>query len=171
MTYFEGEEPAPLLQRVNIAAAQDALNTGLPVESLEIIKHYFTSWRSLVGENLDKSEVVKHLTNGIAGCLLPFKTVAENFHMIDDNTKTVYIPVGEGQAICNRIVNGFAGREDYRKAGEYSINIYDRDYQALLLAGDIQPIDENSSVLVNPNLYDEKTGLSLKAEFGKAYFS
>lgn len=171
VTYFEGEEPAPLLQRVNIAAAQDALNTGLPVESLEIIKHYFTSWRSLVGENLDKSEVVKHLTSGIAGCLLPFKTVAENFHMIDDNTKTVYIPVGEGQAICNRIVNGFAGREDYRKAGEYSINIYDRDYQALLLAGDIQPIDESSSVLVNPNLYDEKTGLSLKAEFGKAYFS
>lgn len=171
VTCFEGEEPAPLLQRTNIDAAQDALKTGLPVESAEIVRHYFASWRSLVGDNLDKSEVVKHLTNGIAGCLLPFKTVAENFHMIDNNTKTVYIPVGEGKEICNRIVNGLAGRDDYRKAGEYSVNIYDRDYQSLLLAGDIQPIDENNSVLINPNLYDEKTGLSLTAEFGKAYFS
>lgn len=90
--------------------------------------------------------------------------------MIDDTTKTVYIPIGDGEAICKRIANGVATREDYRKAGQYCVNIYERDYQALLLSGDIQMIDEGSALLCNPNLYDKRTGLSLKPEFGKYYF-
>lgn len=171
VTYFSGEDPAPLLQQVNITAAEQALQTGLPVGEPEIIRYYFSAWRSRVGDNIDKSDVVAHLKNGIAGCLLPFKTVSDDFRMIDENTKAVYIPIGEGETICMHIANGLATREDYRKAGEYCVNVYEHDYQSLLLAGDIQAIDEGSGLLVNLNLYNEKTGLSLKAEFGKAYFA
>lgn len=170
VSFFEGEEPAPLLQQVNIGAAQEALKTGLPVGELEIIRYYFKTWRSLVGDNIDKNEVVAHMTNGISGCLLPFKTVANDFRMIDDNTKTIYIPIDKGQEICSRIANGTANRDDYRKAGEYCVNIYDAHYKELLLAGDIQEIDENSGILNNLHLYNKKMGLSLNAEYGKAYF-
>lgn len=170
VTYFEGEEPVPILQQVNITAAKQALQTGLPVGGVAIMKYYFTAWRARIGDSLDKSETVSHLKNGFAGCLLPFKTVANDFRMIDDTTKTVYIPIGDGEAICKRIANGVATREDYRKAGQYCVNIYERDYQVLLLSGDIQMIDEGSALLCNPNLYDKRTGLSLKPEFGKYYF-
>ena len=42
--------------------------------------------------------------------------------------------------------------------------------EALLDAGDIRPLTEDSAVLVNPALYDLQMGLSLQADPGKAEF-
>lgn len=171
VTYFEGEQPAPLLQQVNIGAAREVLRTGGCVGELETMNRYFHVWRSLVGDNLDKSNAVDHLNKGIRGCLLPFKTVAENFHMIDQNTKTVYIPAGDGYPLCQRIVRGLANRQDYRQAGQYCVNLYEQHFQALVASGDVQLLDDASGLLVNADLYNAQTGLSLNPEFGKGIFS
>lgn len=170
VTYFEGETPAPLLQRVNIGAAREALATGDTPGDPKTIQRYFRAWRSLVGDNLDKSGVVTHFKNGIAGCALPFRTVSEQFHMIDQETKTVYIPLEEGVALCRRIAEGFANRQDYRQAGQFGVTVYDRHYQALVSAGDVKPVDEGSGILTNPSLYSEEMGLSLEADTGKGEF-
>ena len=50
------------------------------------------------------------------------------------------------------------------------MNIYEQHYQALLSAGDITPLDEESAVLADPALYRESTGLSLQADAGRAEF-
>lgn len=170
VTYFEGEEPAPPLQQVNIGAAREALRNASSVDGTETIREYFTAWRSLVGDNLDKSNAVKHLRDGIQGCLLPFKTVAAEFHMIDQNTKTVYIPLGEGTQLCRRIEQGVANRQDYRSAGQYCVHVYEGHFQALLASGDVCPVGDNSGLLINLALYDDQVGLSLQAEFGKGIF-
>lgn len=170
VTYFEAEQPSPLLQQVNIGAAREALRSGGSVESLETMERYFRTYRALLGEELDKSGAVEHLKNGVQGCMLPFKTVAEGFHMIDQNTKTVYIPIGEGEALCCRLAHGAASRQEYRQAGQYCVNLYEQHFQALAASGDLQLLDDNSGLLVNLSLYDEQTGLSLKAESGKAIF-
>lgn len=170
VTYFEGEQPAPPLQQVNIGAAREVLRRSSDVDDAETIWQYFAAWRSLVGDNLDKSEAVRHLRAGIHGCMLPFKTVAEDFHMIDQNTKTVYIPIGSGAEVCQRIAAGIADRQDYRRAGQYSVNLYEQHFQSLVTSGDIQIIDDGSGILTNPALYHPETGLSLQAEFGKAIF-
>ena len=170
VTVFTGEVPAPALFRVNIGAAVEALAGGQDPGAPESIQRYFTAYRSLVGSSLDKAHVIERLRSGISGCSLPFETVAKSFHLIDQATKTVYIPVGDGKALCDHLRTGHAGREIYRKAGQYSVNIYEQHYQALLSAGDITPLDEESAVLADPALYRESTGLSLQADAGRAEF-
>lgn len=170
VTYFEGEQSAPPLQQVNIGAAREVLQGASSIDDASTIQKYFAVWRSLVGNNLDKSDVVKHLNSGIGGCMLPFKTVAEDFHMIEQNTKTVYIPMDGGQEVCQRIVLGTANRKDYRQAGQYSVNLYEQHFQALAASGDVQLIDDNSGILTNLSQYDPQRGLSLEPEFGKGIF-
>lgn len=170
VTYFEGEQPAPLLQQMNIGAAREVLRRSPAVEDAATVREYFVTWRSLVGENLDQSNAVEHLRKGIRGCMLPFKTVAEDFHMIEQNSKTVYIPLADGADVCQRIGDGTANRQDYRKAGQFCINLYEQQFQILVTAGDIRMVDDNSGILTNLRLYDSQRGLSLQAEFGKGIF-
>ncbi len=170
VTIFTGELPAPTLFRMNIGAAAEALAGGRDPGDPESIRRYFTALRAFTGDGLDKAHVVAHLRGGISGCCLPFETVARDFHWIDQNTRTVYIPRGDGKALCGCLLSGCASRDVYRKAGQYSVSIYEQHYHALLSAGEILPLDEESGVLKNPALYSEDTGLSLQADTGRAEF-
>lgn len=166
VTYFQSEHAVPVLQGIPIQAAREALRKDGDPAKPETMQHYFTALRSLIGKNMDKSAVIKTTTENI----LPMETVAKNFHLIDKETFTVYIPLGEGEAVCRPLLSGQPSREDYRRAGQYSVGIYDRDFQSLYSAGDIRLLSENSAVLVNLKLYDSEVGLSTKAEAGKAEF-
>lgn len=170
VTYFQGESPAPMLQRINIQAATEALRGGRDPGEPETMQRYFAALRSLIGSEMDKTNTVAALREGLSGCMLPFETVANNFRLIDQNLCTVYIPLGEGIELCQRLLSGGAGREDYRRAGQYSVSIYEQHYRDLWDAGDIQPIADAAAVLTNLNLYDSQMGLSLKSDAGKADF-
>lgn len=170
VTYFRGESPVPILQRINIQAATEALRGNRDPGNLETMQRYFTALRSLIGDGMDKTNAVKALREGLSGCLLPFETVAKNFHLIDQETCTVYIPIGEGADICQLLLAGNASRGDYRRAGQYSVSVYEQHYRDLRDAGDIQPITEGAAVLTNLSLYDPEMGLSLKSDAGKAEF-
>lgn len=166
VTYFQSEHPTPVLQKINIQAAHEALKQGGDPGEPETMERYFTALRSLIGENMDKSNTVKLLQE----MLLPFRTVAENFHLIDQETYTVYIPLGDGVEICRPIQEKTGSREDYRRAGQYSVGIYQQHFQNLWRAGDIELLSENSAMLTNLSLYDPEMGLSTKADTGKAEF-
>lgn len=166
VTYFRSERPPLLRQKTNIQAAQEALKQGGSPGTPETMTRYFTALRSFIGESMDKSETVKHLQE----MLLPFQTVAENFHLIDQQTYTVYVPLEDGAEICRPVQEKTANREDYRRAGQYSVGIYREQFQNLWRAGDIQLLSENSAVLTNLSLYDPETGLSTQADAGKAEF-
>ena len=170
VSIFTGETPAPKLFRQNVRATREALEGERDPGNPESVRRYFMRYRSLIGDHLDRAEVVQRLRNGASGCLLPFKAVAENFRMIDDDSMTVYIPYADGAALCQELLSGHASRELYRRAGRYSVSIYRGHYEALLSAGDVQPLDAESAVLVNPALYSAETGLSLVADSGKAEF-
>ena len=170
VTIFTGEVPAPPLFRTNVGAAAEALAGGRDPGDSESIHRYFTAYRSLVGDNLDKAKVVTHLRNGISGCTLPFETVARDFRLIDQATKTIYIPLKDGKVLCDRLLSGCTGRKIYREAGRFSVSVYEQHYQALLSAGDITPLDGESGILTNPALYSEQTGLSMQADAGRAEF-
>ena len=170
VTYYESETPVPLLQRINVRAAQEALKVNCDPGNPETMQRYFTALRSLIGDQIDKSKAVQSLRAGLHGCLLPFETVAKNFHFIDQVACTVYIPLGEGVEACRPLLDGTATREDYRRAGQYSASVYAQHYRALADAGDIQPLTDASAVLTNLSLYDPEMGLSLQADPGKAEF-
>ncbi|MGM9557893.1 MAG: CRISPR-associated helicase Cas3' [Oscillospiraceae bacterium] len=170
VTYFESESSVPLLQRINVRAAQEALKGNCDPGKPETMQRYFTALRSLIGDQIDKSKAVESLRAGLHGCLLPFETVAKNFHLIDQATSTIYIPLAEGFEACQPLLDGSARREDYRRAGQYCVSIYAQHYRALADAGDILPLTETSAVLTNLSLYDPEMGLSLEADSGKAEF-
>ena len=170
VTFFQSEHPVPVLQRAPVCAALEALQGNADPGSPETMQRYFTSLRSLIGRQTDKSHAVAALREGLHGCLFPFATVAERFHLIDQDTKTIYIPQGEGASLCRQLLDGTAGKAVYREVGQYGVSVYDRHYRALLDAGDIRPLTEDSAVLVNPALYDLQMGLSLQADPGKAEF-
>ena len=129
------------------------------------MKRYFEAYRSLAG-TLDKAGIINALENGVQGRMLPFRSLAESFHLIDDETKTVYIPRDKGAALVQRLQAGERSRELFRKLGQYSVNIYDRHFQALMNQGAIKPVDEASAILLNPDLYNSKIGLTLNGDTG-----
>lgn len=65
----------------------------------------------------------------------PFRTVAENFHLIDQNTRTVYVPFGGGAALIERLKAGECSKKLYRKLGRYAVSVYEPHFQKLYAAG------------------------------------
>lgn len=162
VSIFERDTPVPILFRRNIGAAREALSLGLPIDHPDTIRQYFKSLRDYMGEGTDKTSTITHLSQGISGCLLPFKTVAERFHLIDNSTKTIYVPEEGIREVIQRILDQSASRADYRLAGRYGVAVYDQHYQALLAAGVLIPLpDGESAVLKRPELYSKSRGLLL----------
>lgn len=176
VTVFERAELPPMLFRTAIGATREALMNICDIGARETMQNYFDALRSLSGETLDKSGVIKAFEKGINGCELPFRTVAENFHLIDQNTRTVYIPFGGGAALIERLKAGECSKELYRKLGRYAVSVYEPHFQklyaagALLTAREVPALDEDSAILNDMSLYSEMTGLTLEPEMGKAEF-
>ncbi len=176
VTIFERTELPPLLFRTAVGATRYALKDGRDPAAQETMQRYFCELRTLSGETLDKYGVVKTFETGISGCTLPFRTVAERFHFIDENTRTVYVPVGEGAALVERLKAGECSKELYRALGRCAVSVYDQHFKALYAAGalltarDVPALDEDSAILADLTLYDERTGLTLEPETGKADF-
>lgn len=176
VTVFERAELPPMLFRTAIGATREALMNSCDIGARETMQNYFDALRSLSGETLDKSGVIKAFEKGINGCELPFRTVAENFHLIDQNTRTVYVPFGGGAALIERLKAGECSKELYRKLGRYAVSVYEPHFQklyaagALLTAREVPALDEDSAILNDMSLYSEMTGLMLEPEMGKAEF-
>ena len=101
---------------------------------------------------------------------LPILEMEEKFHLIDENTKTVYIPLEEGEELVERLRGGEVNRNLFRQLGRYGVSVYPYQFQALYQAGDIELLTENAAILVNLSLYHRETGLSPQAEEGKGIF-
>ena len=176
VTIFERTELPPLLFQTAIGAAREALEEDREPAAPETMARYFHSLRGLTGDALDKQGVIKAFTQGIEGCEFPFRTVAETFHLIDQNTYTVYIPYGEGATLLRQLQDGECSKGLYRKLGRYAVSVYDKHFQALhhagalLTAREVPALDSDSAILTDLTLYSETMGLSLEPETGKAEF-
>lgn len=176
VTIFERTELPPVLFRTAIGAAREAMAGGRDPGAPETMDCYFRSLRSLSGDVLDKYGVVKAFEKGIGGCELPFRTIAERFHLIDQDTYTVYVPYGDGAKLIRRLREGECSKTLYRQLGRYSVPVYERHFRTLDIAGallkarEVPGLDDHSAILNDMTLYKERTGLSLEPENGKAEF-
>ena len=176
VTIFERTELPPLLFRTAVGATRHALKNGRDPAAQETMQRYFHELRALSGETLDKYGIVKAFEDGISGCALPFRSVAEKFHFIDENTRTVYVPIDDGAALIEQLKEGECSKGLYRKLGRYAVSVYEQHFKALYAAGalltarDVPALYENSAILSDLTLYDERTGLTLEPETGKAEF-
>lgn len=167
VTIFQSETPPPSLFEIPVAAGRQALNRYDQPDSPEAIRCYFQELLDLKGpEALDQKNILTMMEREY----MPFRKIAERFHLIDSETKTIYIPLGEGNALIQRLRSGERGRALFRALGQYGVSVYPQHFSALDLAGDLEVLEDGSAVLTNLALYDNAVGLSLTADEGKALF-
>ncbi len=165
VTIFQGETLPPSLFEIPVAAGRWALSCCDRPDSLEAIQCYFQELLDLKGpEALDQKDILSAMKRDY----MPFQKIAERFHLIDNDTKTVYIPLGAGEELIGRLRSGERSRGLFRALGQYGVSVYPPHFEAL--TGDLEMLEDGSAILNNLELYDNSTGLSLAVDSGRGIF-
>lgn len=159
-------KPSPLFS-ASIDAGQTAMETYDDIAGREAIQCYFQELLALKGTAAqDRNNVIPAFARGD----FPFRTVAERFHLIDSDTRTLYIPLDEAAELIQMLRLGKRSRSLFRRLGQYSVSIYENHYQDLESAGALEVLEDGSAILCDSALYSAETGLSLDADSGRALF-
>ncbi|MCL5982153.1 MAG: CRISPR-associated helicase Cas3' [Firmicutes bacterium] len=130
---------------------------------LESVKEYFSLLYEIDDAELDKERILAEIREQEKQLRFPFRTVAEKFKLIDDNTNTVVIPWDDtckkalAEAACCRFPGSYS-----RELQRYGVEVYAKEFNELLEYGTLQPVGDKFFVLkedVFKKHYSEKTGL------------
>ena len=161
----------PDMLRRPIAVTSSVMSRFEDLESSEAIQAYFEELYSVEGEALDKQKIVKRFEEGIDGMNFPFAQVAGEFRLIDNATRAIIIPgTEEARALVERLRADDRTRGLLRSVQQYTVNVYEKNYDALRRAGSINVLDAELAVLVDLNKYDKNTGLDAGTDSGQAIF-
>ena len=123
----------PSLRRPIDVAAQIAEQYE-DIASLEAIEAYFQKLYHYEGESLDAKDIIGQMEEKARSLLFPFASVADQFKLIENNTRTILIAKEpEAKQLVERIRRGEASRQLVRDAGHYCVNIYEQDYELSLI--------------------------------------
>ena len=167
VSIFRGEDKNPEFFSMPIGAGRDVMAHHEDIASSEAIHDYFQQLLVLKGKQAQDSQ---NILPFLEGGTLPFRTVAQRFHLIDAPTRTVYVPLGGGETLVERLRQGERSRSLFRQLGQYGVSVYEQHYRALEQAGDLEMLEDGSAVLWNTSLYSQETGLPLSADNGKGLF-
>lgn len=171
---FDSGNPPAIIQQ-NIAAFEHAKQNNSDIASLQAIDCYFKQLRYIIGQKgLDQKDIVQQFNEGICNAFsFPFKTVADDFHLIENNQRAVVIEVCESKEICDELRKGAQNKkiskELLKKAQQYSVNLFSdskkkSDFEKLLECGQIEELDfDNGLAIMNEQFYDKKYGVSLNS--------
>ena len=167
VTIFQSEGRVPDLFKLPIGAARTILMQKEDIASEEAVHEYFSELLDLKGEaSQDKKQILKRMEAGD----FPFKSIAQDFKLIENDMKIIYIPGENNNDLIFRLRKGERTKELFRELGQYGVSVYQQHYEALYEAGDIEVEDGAFGILLNGKLYSQQTVLSLEVDFGKALF-
>lgn len=163
---FELEGNSNKLRLLEKQVTENILQEYEDISSPEAITAYFNKLDVLLAENLDKRKIFEFLKHGRQRFY--FKTIASMVKIINDNTKSIFIPFDSNAKIIEQeLRSGARTKELMRKMGAYCVNIYyqadnihlESAYEKLLHNNKIEILDENITILVDDKVYDNKIGL------------
>nr|WP_325194439.1 CRISPR-associated helicase Cas3' [uncultured Oscillibacter sp.] len=167
ITVFQSEETPPPLFDTSIKAGRTAMERYGDPAGQEAISCYFAELLDLAGKQAqDQKSILPRIQEGD----FPFKTVAERFKLIGNDTRTVYIPMDGGEALAARLRQGELSRNLFRQLGQYSVSVYPQHFRSLDETGALELLEDGSAILTNLLLYSRETGLSLQIESGDGLF-
>ena len=134
------------------------------------IHEYFQTLYTWKGDGLDAKNIMKEINEGIQGCQLPFKQIAEKFQLIDQNTQTLYIPEVGTEELFMELRTKQYSRGLFRKLGQYSVSVYEYQLKELMELGLAEKLDDGIFVLRDQSVYDPGTGLENKVKLGNSMF-
>lgn len=163
---FELEGNSNKLRLIEKQVTENILQEYEDISSPEAITAYFNKLHVLLAENLDKRKIFEFLKHGRQRFY--FKTIASMVKIINDNTKSIFIPFDSNAKIIEQeLRSGARTKELMRKMGAYCVNIYyqadnihlESAYEKLLHNNKIEILDENITILMDDKAYDNKIGL------------
>ena len=136
-----------------------------PLDSPETTKDYFDFYygKCLDKAELDKYRVVELFNDGYCGRQLPFETVAERFHFIEDESRTVFIPYDKTATSLIEKIRSDPTKAAYRKLGQYGVNISGSMFDSLIKKEAIAMLDDENAYLTDMSLYSKDFGMALVA--------
>lgn len=157
----------PQMLKQNVSALDYTARHQDTLDTPRAIQLYFKELSELRGPDaVDKHGILGAFLRGIRGCQFPFAQVAEEFRLIENAARTVYLPVGEGAALCEQLRSGHVTRTLLRKLGVYSVSCYKDQFDKLDAAGALELRPDGSAILTDTSCYSEKTGLAMDVETG-----
>ncbi|EPR43455.1 CRISPR-associated HD domain protein [Desulfovibrio sp. X2] len=155
LTVFEPEDGAsPYPGPTSITRAMLG-REGMSLHSSAVMRRYFNE---LYQGDLDGP--------GIQGLRLKldFPAVSEAFALIDDRTRSVLVPHGEGADIIARLARGEPPtRELMRLAGRHQVGLYPHEFRTAEGLGTIYPLDDAGRLWAcRVSCYDPELGLDLR---------
>lgn len=162
--------PAPRMIRANVDALAYVQQYFARLDTPEAILAYF---RQLYANkaSLDRHGILPAFEKGnSSGQFFPFAWAAEQFRLIESPTRTVYLPIGEGKALCEQLRRQGPNRVLLRQLGLYSVDCYEGQLKALLAAGALEELPGGELLLANPGLYSAEIGLTMEIETGNGLF-
>ena len=164
---FRTEAKAPGMLEQNISAASRTFRQFSDIGSPEAIRSYFQFLLYSLKDTkqLDEKEIISCAEQ------MKFKTVSERFHIIDGAGYTIYVPLGEGVALAEKLRQNGPSRALLRQLGQYAVSVYRQYFEELCRTGALEQISENAGILQNTGLYSSETGLPFEiSEQSQAIF-
>lgn len=164
---FDEKEYVPG-QRQQIDVTKALLKEGTDIFSLEGIEMYFSVLYHLRGEHLDQKKIMEEFKKFTYN----FAKVGRTFKLIEENTKTIFIPIEEdARSLLDHMKNCGYTKTQIRKAGQYSVQVYDREFNILYGNGMLNAISEDIKdfyELKDCTQYTDEMGLDLSVDSGNA---
>lgn len=130
---------------------QSSITKGLlqdyhDISNLECITEYFKRLYHFRENDLDKKNIIGEFKDWKYN----FETVSEKFHLIEENTRIVFIPIEqEAKDLLFEIKNQGYGKARMRKASQYCVQIYNQLFDTLYGAGIIKEITSDIENFMN----------------------
>lgn len=163
---FATEDAVPPILKKNVSIMEKMYGEYEDVTQPEAIREYFDFYRKLTGE---KGQDNKNILDKFKRGLFPFKKVSDQFCLINTPVKTVYIPEGEGQALVEKLRAGKWSRKLFRELGQYGVSVYPAHFHALKEAHALEVLESGDGILLDLNLYNEHTGLTMEVPGGRGF--
>jgi len=148
-----------------IETTSEILHDDSDILDLDTIDAFFRLHYAKHKERMDKAKVLDRMTFALSTSRANFKfrTVAENFRMIDDAGVPIVVPYrAEGKRLVKRVQDPKPlNRDDYRQLQRYTVSVPKQSFENLLMRGSLDYDDGSgrTAVLLEESLYDEQLGL------------
>ena len=159
---FESDQGIPKGMQPSVEAAKLAMASGAPMDADDTIRKYFECLYWLRGnEKLDERGIMKLCME------IKMKSIAEAFHLIETDTRIIYIPSEANAEALDAVRYGHFSRSLMRQLGRSAVNVYPWDWQKLYDGGMLEPLENGAAILADLSAYDPKCGLRIDVDPGR----
>ncbi|MDD3013283.1 MAG: CRISPR-associated helicase Cas3' [Candidatus Gastranaerophilales bacterium] len=142
------------------SVGEEVIRNFEDILSLKAIEFYFNKLYSLEDKKgFDKQDIINKLND--KDLEFSFKSAAKEFKFISNNQHSIIVPFDARAKTLIKELNTNFSKGLLKGLRQYTVNIYDKEYEALEARGVLKVIEDSFVILVDENIYDSSEGLIL----------